>query len=58
MTDKQIVDWIEDNLVYLHQNIQDKLEMIYLLPNGGQNVVVADSLRECVELAAKGQDNA
>lgn len=57
MTDTQIVDWIEDNLVYLHQNMQDKLEMIYLLPDGGQNVVVADSLRECVELAEKKNES-
>lgn len=57
MTDTQIVDWIEENLTRLHLNVQDKLEMLYLDSKGVQNVVVADSLRECVELAVKEQDN-
>jgi len=51
MNDTQIVNWIEENLERLHENAHGKLEMVYLLPNGGRDVIIADDLRECVKLA-------
>lgn len=57
MTDTQIVDWIEENLTRLHQNMRDQMEMTYLNLDGVETVVVADNLRECVELAVKEQNN-
>jgi len=51
MTDTQIINWIEENLERLHENAHGKLEMVYLLPNGGRDVIIADDLRECVKLA-------
>jgi hypothetical protein len=53
VNDTQILDWIEENLERLHENAHGKLEMVYLLPNGGRNVVVAENLRECIKLAVE-----
>lgn len=58
MTDKQIVDWIEEHLIRFHFGASGKYELEYYNSDFfNTDVVVADSLRECVELAVKEQDN-
>jgi len=57
MTDTQIVDWIEEHLIRFHFGSCGKYELEYYNSDFfDTDVVVADSLRECVELAVKEQD--
>ena len=49
MTDKEILDWLQDNIVRLWQNCDETYTMSYI--DGGE--IRAASLRECVEKAAK-----
>ena len=58
-SDTQVVDWIEENLLSLNglYTSEECLEMKYIGINGEMDKVVrGDSLRECVEKAAKEQD--
>ena len=58
-SDTQVVDWIEESLLSLTSLLmgEEALEMKYIGINGEMGKVVrGDSLRECVERAAKEQD--
>lgn len=55
MTDTQIVNWIEENLVSIRERMDEKIEVYYIKLNGAKDFVVGDSLRDCVEKAAVQQ---